>query len=247
MKINKLFVLLSALTLIACSSNSNTNPGASSSLEPADSSSAVTNPSSQSDAANSSNADANSSLVASSSNAAASVSTAASSSSAASYTHTYTFNFYDPSCGSGGSNVLDNKLKEYMNETATGLVSSVTNSNCQIMANAPETGHNYLTVGSSSAGGELEFTFSTTIAAVTINAQTYYKRYQQNGSGPWVTNPDTGSILYVNADANVINLAPEDGQPVEKQLDLTINSNKLKLYNKADKNRAYIKSITLMY
>ena len=227
MKPVKLLVLLSAFILVACGANQ-VNP-----------SSSVSDNSATSDEI-SSTSEATSTSESSSEDESSSATT--STSSEETTENSVSFSFYNPTCGSAGSNILNNTLTNYMNEVAgTSLVSAVTNTNCQIMATAPSTGNNRLTIGSAKAGGELEFTFTATIKSVVIEAETYYKTY--DGSD----HPDAGSTCYVNVDTNVIDLAPNGTQAIVKEQEFSVNGKKVKLYNKAANNRAYIKTITLKY
>lgn len=239
MKVKKPFILLAAIVLVACSSNANL---ASSSLENGASSSEPEITSSE-DANTSESSAEEASTSSEATSASSEESSSSSSSSSQESTDTrLSFNFYNPTCGTAGSNVLNNTLKNYMNEVAgTSFVSDVANTNCQIMNTAPSTGYYRLTIGSANNGGELEFTLATSIKSVVIEAETYYKNYQN------ADHPDNGSTCYVNVDANVINLAPNGTESVVKEQEFAINGNKVKLYNKAANNRAYIKTITFVY
>ena len=224
MKAKKPFILLAAIVLMACSSNANLSSSvlenSTSSLESEVTSSGGTNTSTSSNEENGSS----------------------SSNSSQESTNSVSFNFYNPTCGTAGSNILNNTLKSYMNEVAgASFVSNVSNANCQIMNTAPSTGFYRLTIGSANNSGELEFTFASTIKSVVVEAETYYKNYNN------ADHPDTGSICYVNVDTNVIDLAPNGTESVVKEQEFTVNDNKIKLYNKAASNRAYIKTITFKY
>lgn len=259
MKMKKLFILLAAITLIACSSNSNhvfsssiegdmstSSEEPQSSVEP--SNNLESSPSSNV-ATSSVTAYSSSNVPTSSSQNSSSSSSASSSSSQASDDITLTFNFYNNSSLKGcDTNSLNEKLKTFMNEVAsTTFVSSIANSSCQVIANAPTNGDTVLVVGSGSAGGELQLTFTNTIKSVNITAWSYHKPYNDYQTGQPVANVDAGSSCYVNIDTNLIDLTPADGQPVEKVESFEINGKTLKLYNKAAKNRAFIKSITFTY
>ena len=135
-----------------------------------------------------------------------------------------------------------------MNQVATfSFVSSITNSSCQVIANAPTNGDTVLVVGSGSSGGQLQFTFANTIKSVSITAWSYHKPYTDYQTGNPVDNVDAGASCYVNVDTNIIDLAPVGGEPVEKTETFEINGKTLKLYNKDQKNRAFIKSMTFTY
>ena len=239
MKIKKPFILLAAIVLVACSSNANLSSSSlennTSSLEPEVTSSEDTTTSESSNEETSTSSEATS---ASSQEDSSSSSNTSSQETA----NSVSFNFYNPTCGTGDKDTLVTKLISYMNEIAgTTLVSGITNDSCQIMATAPSAGNSRLTIGSSKAGGELEFTFTTSIKSVVVEAETYYKNYNSED------HPDAGSICYVNVDTNVIDLSTNTSESVVKEQEFAVNGNKVKLYNKAANNRAYIKTITLKY
>lgn len=241
MKMKNLFVLLAAITLVACSSNSSRN---TSSHVADDSTSAILDDSTSSNnPSTSSNTDAGaSSNAGTSTNPSTSTSTTVDG-------ETLTFNFYNNESLKGAdTKSLNEKLATFMNQVATfAFVSNITNSNCQVIANAPTDGDTVLVIGSGSDGGELQFTFANTIKSVSITAWTYHKPYTNHETGNEVPNVDTGASCYVNTDTNLIDLAPVNGEPVEKVESFDINGKTLKLYNKAKKNRAFIKSMTFVY
>lgn len=238
MKKKNIFVLLAAITLIACSSNTNTAPSSSIGGDSSDSSSGTITNSDSSNTSTSGNTGTSSNNPASSSSSGQTVDD-----------ETLTFNFYNNSSLKGcDTSKLNERLADFMNQVATTtFVSSITNSACQVIANAPTNGDTVLVVGSGSAGGELQFTFVNTIKSVSITAWSYHKPYTDYQTGQPVANVDAGSSCYVNVDANLIDLAPVGGEPVEKTESFDINGKTLKLYNKAEKNRAFIKSITFTY
>ena len=239
MKMKNIFVLLAAITLVACSSNSNLNP--SSSIEDnSTTSGGILDNTSSSENVNTSSSDGTNT---------SSNNTSSSSSGETVDGETLTFNFYNNSSLKGcDTSKLNERLADFMNQVAaTTFVSSITNSACQVIANAPTNGDTVLVVGSGSAGGELQFTFANTIKSVSITAWSYHKPYTDYATGQPVANVDAGSSCYVNVDTNLIDLVPVDGQPVEKTESFDINGKTLKLYNKAEKNRAFIKSMTFVY
>lgn len=239
MKVKKPFILLAAIVLVACSSNANL---ASSSLE--NSTSSLEPEVTSSEDANTSESSNEETSTSSEATSASSQEDSSSSSSTSSQetTNSVSFNFYNPTCGTPGTDRLNTVLKDYMNEIAgMSFVSDVSNVKCQIMANAPSDGFNRLTIGSGSAAGELEFTLAVAIKSVVVEAETYYQYYQNDN------HPDAGSICYVNVDTNVINLAPNGNTSVVKEQEFAVNGKKVKLYNKASKNRAFIKTITFKY
>ena len=239
MKMKNIFVLLAAITLVACSSNSNLNPSSSIKDNSTTSGEILDNTSSSENVNTSSSGNTNTS----------SNNTSSSSSGETVDGETLTFNFYNNSSLKGcDTSKLNERLADFMNQVAaTTFVSSITNSACQVIANAPTSGDTVLVVGSGSAGGELQFTFANTIKSVSITAWSYHKPYTDYSTGLPVANVDVGSSCYVNIDTNLIDLVPVDGQPVEKTESFDINGKTLKLYNKAEKNRAFIKSMTFVY
>ena len=234
MKPVKLLVLLSAFALVACGTTANQSTsinGDSTSVEDTSAS-----------ADNSSNEESSNSQETSASTSESSSSSTTSTSSQEDEGESISFNFYNPTCGSAGTDSLDETLKTYMNGIAgTSLVSAVSNTSCQIMANAPSNGNNRLTIGASKYAGELEITFTSTIKSVVIEAETYYKYYDG------ANHPDAGSTCYVNVDTNKIDLSVTGTEPIVKTETFAVNGKKVKLYNKAANNRAYIKTITLKF
>ncbi|MBQ6731186.1 MAG: hypothetical protein IJR08_04685 [Bacilli bacterium] len=246
MKIRNLFILLTAITLVACSSN--TSKVGSSSIEDAPSSSneatQVTSDSSENESVSSfDDISASSATTSSSVQESSSSSSSNSSSSQETAEETVTFNFFNPSCGTAGSNVLNTTLKNYMNQVAGfTFVSNVSNVNCQIMDTAPEKGYQKLTIRSAKNSGELEFTFASNVKTVKVTAYTYYKYYDN------ANHPDSPSICYVNSDDNIIDVsAAANNEPIEKSLTVAINSKTVKIYNNAASNRVYIKELTFTY
>ena len=161
-----------------------------------------------------------------------------------------TISFYNPTCGSLSTEILDTKLAAYMNEVAgTTFVSAVKNTKCQVSNDIPNKGEKVLIIGSSSAQGSLEFTFANTIKAVTITAQTYHKPYVQTWLDPQVTVPnvDPNSVLYVN-ETHTVDLKSADEQPVQKEYTEALNAKTLKLSTSTEeKSRVFIKSIKFVY
>ncbi|MBO4703269.1 MAG: hypothetical protein J5617_00355, partial [Bacilli bacterium] len=157
-----------------------------------------------------------------------------------------TFSFLNPSCGSQGTDSLNAKLKDEMN-TAAGFefVTTVDNTSCQFMADAPTTGSQILTIGSAKKAGNLEITFAETIKSLTITVETYSKSYTQGGTEH--TNVDANSVLYFNTDENVIDLKPVEGQPVTKEYSEAINAKSFKVYNKSGNARVFIKTLKVVY
>ena len=156
--------------------------------------------------------------------------------------------FYNPTCGSLSTEVLDTRLATYMNEAAgTTFVSAIKNTKCQVSNNIPADGEKVLIIGAASAQGSLEFTFAEAIKSITITAQTYHKPYKDYATGNTVANVDPNSVLYINENHNV-DLKPADEQPVEKSYSEAINSKTLKLStSEEEKSRVFIKSIKFVY
>ena len=189
-----------------------------------------------------------SNTTASSSVTSASSSNATTSSAAQVADKELTISFYNPTCGSLSTEILDTKLAAYMNEVAgTTFVSAIKNTKCQVSNNIPADGEKVLIIGAASAQGSLEFTFAETIKSITITAQTSHKPYIDYATGGSVANVDPNSILYINENHNV-DVKPTDDQPVEKSYSEAINSKTLKLStSEEEKSRVFIKSIKFVY
>ena len=241
MKIKRVLTVLGIIALIGCAKG---NSASSSEHKPDESSSSTT-----SEITSESSITTSTSSLESGSSSSASNSTTTSSTSAPVDDKELTFNFYNPSCGSFSTEVLNERLANYMNEVAnTTFVESIKNTKCQIAANIPTKGNNVLVIGAASSTGSLEFTFSETIKAITITAQTYHKPYTDYQTGSEVPNVDSNSKLCIDIDTRIIDLTPVDGQPVEKEYTTALNSKSLKLYtSEEDKGRVFIKTISLIY
>ena len=222
MKISKIALLLVSTTMLAaCSFSFERHESHSHSefythFETRDPISSSDNPSSKETV--SSSTTTTSSTTTSSSAALVSSSNATTSSIAQVTDKELTISFYNPTCGSLSTEVLDTKLAAYMNEVAgTTFVNSVKNTKCQVSNDIPNKGEKVLIIGASSAQGSLEFTFAETIKMITITAQTYHKPFVQTWLDPQVTVPnvDPNSVLYVNG-VHTVDLKPTDDQPVEK-------------------------------
>ena len=162
----------------------------------------------------------------------------------------YKINLYNPSCGTFSKEVLNDRLKSYINSEAnTDLVSSIKGSNCQLGANFPTSGNSVLIVGSSGSAGSLEFTFTKTVKKFSIKAQTYHKPYSQGGVD--YPNVDANSSLNIMTDGAspvfLMDLKPVEDSPVEKTMDIEINNTTLTLSSVTDsKGRVFIKEITFV-
>ena len=103
-----------------------------------------------------------------------------------------------------------------------------------------------LQFGSQSSAGELRINFAVDIMDVTIETQAFWKSY--NSGGEVVTNVDTNAHLYVDKDAQDIDLTAEAGKEPDKHTATFETPNKsVKLYTKEENQRAYIHSITIRY
>lgn len=277
MKKAKLLLLLSVATLMACthntkssssvvieSSSSTTSEIISSSVneqsssEKSSSSTIVESSSSFPVSENnsngtSSNKESSSTSEVISSSSSSQVSSNSSSSSEEALETTVAFNFFNPSCGSISTEVLNDRLANYMNEVAgSTVVSSVTNVKSQITNDIPNKGEKVLQIGASSSAGSIEFTFSETIKAITITAQTYHKPYTNYQTDESVPNVDSYSELAISINGQehtqTVDLKPTDGQPVETQYTTAINASKFKLASVNDeKGRVFIKRMIVIY
>ena len=162
----------------------------------------------------------------------------------------YKINLYNPTCGTFSKEVLDTRLKEYINEEAkTDLVSSIKNSNCQIGANFPTSGNSVLIIGASSSIGSLAFTFTKSVKKVSSTAQTYHKPYTNQGVD--YPNVDANSELEITTDGASpvfrMDLKPTEDSPIEKTMDIKITNTTLTLSSVTDsKGRVFIKEITFV-
>lgn len=247
MKLIKVLTLVSAAFLMACNSTASTSTNvestSTSTVESTTSveSSLTTSETSVESTSSTTSESSTSSTVSSTS------SVESSSSSEVSVTdNELTFSFLNPSCGSQGTDSLNAKLKDEMN-TAAGFefVTTVDNTSCQFMADAPTTGSQILTIGSAKKAGNLEITFAETIKSLTITVETYSKSYTQGGTEH--TNVDANSVLYFNTDEHVIDLKPVDGQPVTKEYIEAINAKSFKIYNKSGNARVFVKTLKVVY
>lgn len=253
MKLIKVLMLASVITLAACNPTSNTSSKA---LE-GTSASTVISSSVDVREESSSSIGASKSTTTSSSSAVSSSSSSTTSSNEPTADNTLTVNLFNPTCGSVSTEALDARLTEYINQVAgTTFVSSVKNTSCQIINDAPNKGDKVLVIGAGSKIGSLEFKFAVTVKKVTIDAQTYYKPWVDTWSGdePIVhNNTDANSVLRLTTtgDAPALNydLRPgEDEKPVEEEFTIDINADKLQLASaNADNGRVFIKSLTFIY
>ncbi len=255
MKLIKVLTLVSAAFLMACNSTASTSTNVeSTSTSTVESTTSVesslttseTSVESTSSTTSESSTSSASSVESSSSSVESTSSSTSSSSDAPVVDNELTFSFLNPSCGSQGTDSLNAKLKDEMN-TAAGFefVTTVDNTSCQFMADAPTTGSQILTVGSAKKAGNLEITFAETIKSLTITVETYSKSYTQGGTEH--TNVDANSVLYFNTDEHVIDLTPVEGQPVTKEYTEAINAKSFKVYNKSGNARVFVKTLKVVY
>ena len=259
MKLIKVLTLVSAAFLMACNSTASTSTNVeSTSTSTVESTTSVesslttsetsveSTSSTTSESSTSSTASSTSSVESSSSSVESTSSSTSSSSETPVVDNELTFSFLNPSCGSQGTDSLNAKLKDEMN-TAAGFefVTTVDNTSCQFMADAPTTGSQILTIGSAKKAGSLEITFAETIKSLTITVETYSKSYTQGGTEH--TNVDANSVLYFNTDEHVIDLKPVEGQPVTKEYTEAINAKSFKVYNKSGNARVFVKTLKVVY
>ena len=244
MKLAKVLLLVSATILMACSPTAST----SESKERTPSSSVTSTSSVESTSENTSSISTSSSE--SSSSISSSSSSATSSSDAPVADNELTINFYNPTCNTMSTEVLDERLAAYMNEVAgTTFVSKIKNTACQMANDIPTNGDKILIIGSAKAAGSLEFTFANDIKSVVITAQTYCKAWVDTWSGDepvTYMNVDANSVLTVNE--HTVDLKPTDDQAVEKEHTEALNGKTLKLSTSGENNsRVFIKSIKFIY
>ena len=259
MKLIKVLTLVSAAFLMACNSTASTSTNVeSTSTSTVESTTSVesslttsetsveSTSSTTSESSTSSTVSSTSSVESSSSSVESTSSSTSSSSETPVTDNELTFSFLNLSCGSQGTDSLNAKLKDEMN-TAAGFefVTTVDNTSCQFMADAPTTGSQILTIGSAKKAGNLEITFAETIKSLTITVETYSKSYTQGGTEH--TNVDANSVLYFNTDEHVIDLKPVEGQPVTKEYTEAINAKSFKVYNKSGNARVFVKTLKVVY
>ena len=253
MKLIKVLMLASVITLAACNPTSNT----SSKAPEGTSASTVISSSVDAREESSSSISASTSTTTSSSSAVSSSSSSTTSSNEPTADKTLVINLYNPTCGSVSTEKLDAKLLEYINQVAgTTFVSNVKNTNSQITNGIPSSGEKVLQLGAADKTGSLDFTFVATIKSVTIKAQTYHKPWVDTWSGDEPithNNTDPNSVLKVTTTGSApimnVDLKPgEDEKPVEKEFTIDMNADKLQLAStNADNGRVFIKSLTFVY
>ena len=161
--------------------------------------------------------------------------------------------FNNTTCGTMSTDVLNTRLATYINGLAeTPFITAITNNKSQIAANIPEKGDSVLIIGSASTIGTLGFQFNVTVKKVSITAQTYHKPYVDYQTGEQVPNVDANSQLQIAGKGTDplfgLDLKSENNQPVEKTIDLDIDSTTLGLNTiNAENGRVLIKSMTFVY
>ena len=253
MKLIKVLLLASVITLAACNPTSNT----SSKAQEGTSASTVISSSVDAREETSSSISVSTSTTTSSSSAVSSSSSSTTSSNEPTADNTLTINLFNPSCGSVSTEKLDAKLLEYINQVAgTTFVSNVKNTNSQITNGIPSSDEKVLQLGAADKTGSLDFTFVAAIKSVTIKAQTYHKPWVDTWSGDEPithNNTDPNSVLKVTTTGSApimnVDLKPgEDEKPVEKEFTIDMNADKLQLAStNADNGRVFIKSLTFVY
>jgi len=229
--------------VVSSSSEAKSSSEVKSSSEKVSSSTTVSSSKEEKSSSAASSSQEQSSSAVTTSSAAASSSAQASSSEATE--NSYTINFVNPTCGTASTEVINDRLVSYINgEVGFNLVSSVTNTSCQINTGFPTAGNSILIIGASKTAGSLKFNFTTNVQAITIKAQTYHKPYTD--SSGYHSNVDTNSVLVITSgSSNELDLKPVDGEPVEKEFTKAIQSRSLTLASKNDsKGRVFIKEIT---
>lgn len=175
-----------------------------------------------------------------------STSTATSTSTAGQATR-YELNFRNTMQGAD-KNKVGERVQNYINaETVDGFCTGVTNEGSNQVASIDDSvlgTFTTLQIGSSSGEGALTFTFSTTVKSIILSLENYNKNYSNNGTPG--TSQDTSTKIYVDKDANVVDLAATAGNPVTKTAEFEINAKSFKIYNKAGKNRAFVNGITFV-
>ena len=250
MKISKIIILASVMLLAACKPNTKT------------SSEVVTSANSESETTTS-QVEPSSSVTSEATTSTSETITSTSSSNSSVTTtssepvvtdKTVSVNLFNNTvCGTMSTEVLNTRLADYINGLAdTPFITAITNRKSQIAANIPEKGNSVLIIGSSSETGSLSFQFNVTVKKVSITAQTYHKPYFDYQTSTQVPNVDANSQLQIAGKGTDplfgLDLKSENSQPVEKTIDLDIDSTTLGLNSvNAENGRVFIKSMTFVY
>ena len=262
MKLSKALFLLSAFALVACGAHNSSSVSESNKVESTSEISVPTSEATTSISTSESIVSAPSSASTSSSESTISTSSSTSISSSTTTTSsepvvtdkTVSVNlFNNATCGTMSTEVLNTRLADYINGLAdTPFITAITNKKSQIAANIPEKGNSVLIIGSSSETGSLSFQFNVTVKKVSITAQTYHKPYFDYQTGEQVPNVDANSQLQIAGKGTDplfgLDLKSENSQPVEKTIDLDIDSTTLGLNSvNAENGRVFIKALTFIY
>jgi len=147
------------------------------------------------------------------------------------------------------------KLKTYLNEAfvVDGLITDLvclTVSATLSKEYNDGNNHSNLTIGSASAGGSMEFTFSKSIKKVDILAETYWKEYKPNPESPISISKDTNCSLLVGtseSDVQSFDYTVSD-TPISKTSTREFSgTNKLYLSTPSKYSRMMIQSIKLYF
>jgi len=165
----------------------------------------------------------------------------------------FTISFYNPSCGTFSTEVFNERLKTYI-DTSFGreFIDSINNTKCQIANDIPERGNSVLVIGAASSTGSLEFNFKGIIKSVTLTLETYYKPFVETwNDNKVVPNVDYNSMCEITTDSSLltalVDLKAED-EPVEKEAKVEINGKKLTVNTlNADKGRVFLKEATFVF
>ena len=243
MKVIKLLVLLTSLSLTACgggnssssfSSNSSIDLSSSTSLECSCIEDSSVIPSTISSSEQSSSSKSSRSVI-------------------EAPDKEFTISFYNPSCGTFSTEVFNERLKTYI-DTSFGreFIDSINNTKCQIANDIPERGNSVLVIGAASSTGSLEFNFKGIIKSVTLTLETYYKPFVETwNDNKVVPNVDYNSMCEITTDSSLltalVDLKAED-EPVEKEAKVEINGKKLTVNTlNADKGRVFLKEATFVF
>ena len=250
MKISKIILLASVMLLAACKPNTKTSSEVSTSTS--SESETTTSQVETSSSVTSEVSTFTSETITSTSSSNSSVTTTSSEPVVADKTVSVNL-FNNTACGTMSTEVLNTRLADYINGLAdTPFITAITNRKSQIAANIPEKGNSVLIIGSSSETGSLSFQFNVTVKKVSITAQTYHKPYFDYQTSAQVPNVDANSQLQIAGKGTDplfgLDLKSENSQPVEKTIDLDIDSTTLGLNSvNAENGRVFIKSMTFVY
>ena len=235
MKLSKALFLLSAFALVACGAHNSSSSSESNKVESTSEISVPTSEATTSVSTSESIVSTTSSTPISSSESSTSISSSTTTTSSEPVVTDITVSvnlFNNATCVTMSTEVLNTRLADYINGLAgTPFITAITNKKSQIAANIPEKGNSVLIIGSSSETGSLSFQFNVTVKKVSITAQTYHKPYFDYQTGEQVPNVDANSQLQIAGKGTDplfgLDLKSENSQPVEKTIDLDIDSTTL--------------------